>query len=145
MIEQSYEDKFNLNKNSFLTIGSIFSNCFGFLPLEKKAHTQAIFIGDSRGILYVAEYNKKQEPEVKEKTDPFQNEIFCVDILTQGNKEKIFFSYGSNIFNVNRSCKQFTKIDFDIPFKISQFKVFDNKIWTLSDHFLNEYDFNSNS
>ena len=79
MIEETNDDRYDLETNSYLTIGSILPSCFYLLQPEKGKLTQPIFVGDSRGILYLVEYTEKG-PEVKVKTQPFKSEITCLNI-----------------------------------------------------------------
>jgi Bardet-Biedl syndrome 7 protein len=134
------EDRFQFIKNSYVTVGSILKNCIKLLTSPKTGMTQPLFIGDSRGILYVTEY-KKQEPEVKVKTQPFSREITCVDYSSTVNKERIYFSFGNSIFITNRGCKDYSKIEFDIADNISQFRAMENMIWTVSNNYVSKYEY----
>ena len=103
-MEEIFEDRLNFTKLSYLTVGSLMKNTIKFLPSQKTNLPQQLFIGDSRGILYVAEY-KKGEPDIKIRTSPFQKEISCVDLNYNVKTEKIYFSFGNSIFITNRQCK----------------------------------------
>jgi len=134
------DDRFQFVKNSYVTVGSILKNCIKLLGYPKTGLSQPLFIGDSRGILYVTEY-KKQEPDIKVKTQPFSREITCVDLNQNVNKEKIFFSFGNSIFITNRLCKDYSKIEFDIADNISNFKAIENMIWTVSNNYISKYEY----
>ncbi len=132
-MEELIEDKFNFTKNSYLTIGSITKSCLKYLPPLKPNLPQNMFIGDARGILYVCDYNlKENEIDIKIKTSSFQKEITCVDINYTPKQDKIYFSLGNSIFLTNRLCKEYSKIEFDIADNITMFRVIDNQIWLAS-------------
>ena len=136
-MEEITEDKFNFQKNSYLTIGSISKNCLRYLPSQKPNLPQTIFIGDSRGILYVCDYNlKENEIDIKLKTSAFPKEITSIDLNYNLKQEKIYFSFGNSIFLTNRLCKEFSKIEFDIADNITMFRVIDSQMWIGSVIFL---------
>lgn len=103
-MDEIFEDQLNFTKTAYLNVGSLMKNSLRFLPSQKSGMTQQIFIGDSRGILYVADY-KKGEPDIKIRTSPFQREISCVDLNYTVKSEKIYFSFGNSIYITNRQCK----------------------------------------
>lgn len=103
-MDEIFEDRMNFSKISYLTVGSLMKNSLKFLPALKSNTPQQLFIGDSRGILYIAEY-KKGEPDIKTRTSPFQREITCIDLNYNVKSEKIYFSFGNSIFMTNRQCK----------------------------------------
>ena len=132
-MDELIEDKFNFQKNSYLTIGSITKNCLKFLPPIKASLPQNLFLGDARGILYVCDFNlKENEIDIKIKTSPFNKEITSIDMNYNIKQEKIYFSFGNSIFLTNRQCKEYSKIEFDIADNISMFRVIDNQIWLAS-------------
>ena len=98
------DDKFNFQKSSYITVGSINRNCIKLLPPEKPGKPQAVAIGDTRGIVYVTDH-KKDEPEVKAKTNPYPKEITALDIAMFGGKEKLFFSFSNTTYMTNANCK----------------------------------------
>jgi len=98
------DDKFNFQKSSYITVGSINRNCIELLPPEKPGKPQAVCIGDTRGIVYVCEH-KKDEPEVKAKTNPYPKEITAIDFTTFGGKERIFFSFSNTTYMTTPNCK----------------------------------------
>jgi hypothetical protein len=134
------EDQLKFVKNSYLTVGSISKNCIKLLAPNKANQSQPLFIGDTRGILYVTEY-KKGEPDVKVKTSPFPREITCVDLIQNINKEKIYFSFGNTIFMTNRLCKDYSKIEFDLADNINMFRASDNLIWAVSNNYISKYEY----
>lgn len=140
MIEDVYEDRFNLIKNSFLTIGSIYNRCLNVVPPSKGKKLDELVIGDCRGILYLVDH-EKQHPFISKKSDPpFKSEITCIAIVSYP-EEKVYFSYGSSIFITDRFHTKLSKIEFDIPDKIYKFIVRDNHVWTVSGSYVNCYEF----
>jgi hypothetical protein len=141
-MDDIFEDKFNFHKNNYLTVGAVLKNCIKFLPPAKPNAPQGLFIGDSRGALYVTEY-KKTEPEIKVKANPDQwgnREVTCVDLTQTAKGEKIYFSLGNSVYQTERLCKYYAQIEFDIAETITNFKVLDNLAWVCSNHYLNKYE-----
>ncbi len=104
MYGEEIEDKFNFQKSSYITVGSINRNCIKLLPAERSVKYQQVAIGDTRGIIYITEH-KKDEPEVKVKTNPFSKEITSLDFSPQGSKERLFFSFANSTYMTNSLCK----------------------------------------
>jgi hypothetical protein len=104
MEEEIFENGIQFTKSVYLTLGSLLKNTIKFLPALKNTSQQQVFLGDTRGILYVSEY-KKGEPDIKIRTSPFQKEISCIDYNSNIKNEKIYFSFGNSIFITNRQCK----------------------------------------
>lgn len=134
-----YEERFNLTKNSYLTVGSIFRNCLKFFPSVKSTNTQQLFLGDARGVLYVTQY-KKTEPEICTRTNPFPKEITSIETNPNLVKERMYFSFGNSILFTDRSCKEFSKIEFGIAEDITSFKACDNLIWTTYHNYVTKFE-----
>ena len=104
MAEEIFDDEILFTKSVYLTLGSLLKNTIKFLPALKNTSQQQVFLGDSRGILYVSEY-KKGEPDIKIRTSPFQKEISCLDYNSNVKNEKIYFYFGNSILIKNRQYK----------------------------------------
>lgn len=156
MIEEVVDDKFKFQKYNYITVGSIERNCFTLLPPDKNNTNSSIFLGDTRGILYLVDYdnetnlnnniNKKHvgpSPVVRVKTNPFKSEIKCIESHSNSNSyDRVFFSYGNSTYLTNRLCNPISKIEFDIPDVIQSFIIKENLIWTISSNsILSNYQF----
>jgi len=62
---------------------------------------QLLVIGDSRGVIYVTKYNKT-EPEILVRTNQYPKEISSIRVIDDPvAQEKIYFSVGNSIFQIN--------------------------------------------
>ena len=127
---------FEASKQSFLTVGGITKNCIKLLPVEKEK--QDIVIGDSRGMIYSTSY-QVDEPKIIIKTDPYPKEVTGVEIDYSQNR--IYFSVGNSIYSINQRGQNKWKVEFNIASDIQIFKIVKDKIWTVTNNFLNKFKF----
>ena len=127
---------FEVSKQSFLTVGGISKNCLKLLPPEKDKND--ILIGDCRGIVYSTTY-KDDEPKIVIKTESYPKEVTAVEI--DYIKFRIYFSVGNSIYSIDKNNQNKWKVEFNIASDIQIFKIIDDKIWTITNNFLNKFRF----
>ena len=133
------ENLFQLSKTSFLTVGGITDYCLKFL--SNKMNPQLLVIGDSRGVIYVTKYNKT-EPEILVRTNQYPKEISCIRVIDDPvAQEKIYFSVGNSIFQINRTYTNKFKIEFNMADDINNFIVIDKQVWAITNNQLLQYEF----
>ena len=133
------ENLFQLSKTSFLTVGGITNYCLKFL--SNKMNPQLLVIGDSRGVIYVTKYNKT-EPEILVRTNQYPKEISSIRVIDDPvAQEKIYFSVGNSIFQINRTYTNKFKIEFNMADDINNFIVIDKQVWAITNNQLLQYEF----
>ena len=127
---------FDVSKQSFLTVGGISKNCLKLLNADKEKND--ILIGDCRGIVYSTTYSG-DEPKIVIKTEAYAKEVTCVEIDYVQNR--IYFSIGNSIYSIDKNNKNKWKVEFNIASDIQIFKIINDKIWTITNNFLNKFSF----
>ena len=126
---------FEVSKQSFLTVGGISKNCLKLLPPQDK---NDILIGDCRGIVYSTTY-QSDEPKIIIKTEAYPKEVTAVEI--DYVTKRIYFSVGNSIYSIDKNNKDKWKVEFNIASDIQIFKILEDKIWTITNNFLNKFKF----
>ena len=135
------DNLFDAPKQSFLTVGGITKNCIYCLSPKKKKGQQKIVIGDTRGIIYITSY-EDDVPKILIKTEAYSNEIKCLQLSkTEDNEEIIYFAVGNSIYSIDQDNKNKFKVEFNIASNIEYFCVIDNKIYTVTNKYLNKFQF----
>ena len=136
------DNLFDAPKQSFLTVGGITKKCIYCLTSKKQKDSQKIVIGDTRGIIYITNY-EDDAPKILVKTDAYSNEIKCIQLAKINEKEElIYFAVGNSIFSIDQNNKNKFKVEFNIASNIEFFCVVDNRlIYTVTNKFLNKFQF----
>ena len=136
------DNLFDAPKQSFLTVGGITQKCISCLNPLKKNGQQNIVIGDTRGIIYVASY-EDEEPKILLKTDPYPNEIKCLQLVKYNEKTELrYFAAGNSIYSLDQFNKNKFKVEFNLASNIQFFLVKDNSlIFTVTNNYMNKYEF----
>ena len=130
------DNLFEVSKQSFVTIGGITKNCLKLIPPDTEK--QNLFIGDARGIIYSIIYEIDQ-PKILIKTEPYQKEI--ADIEIDPHAKRIYFAVGNSIYSIDKNNDNKWKVEFNIASDIQIFKIIDDKIWTITNNYLNKFKF----